>query len=335
MAEHTFRWGVLGTGRIADQEIAPAITSLPGHELAGVVSREHDRAAAFLKRHHSDGRACTSLEELLEKVPLDAVYVATPNALHAEQVRAAAAAGRHVLCDKPLATTVTDAEAAMAACQDHGVRLGLMFQTRRFGGMARAKQAVDQGELGRVVLAEVTMSAGRNLPKGWRTDPAMAGLGTINNIGVHAFDLLRFLLADEVAEVTALVERESGIAVDTAATVLLRFRRGALAYVNANQAVPCSRDDLVLYGTDGRLLGANLTRPNRKGTLQFTAADGDGWAEEAETANGYRDTIAAFAEAVREGRDPSPGGHDGLASVRLTAAIARSVEEGRTVQVAP
>lgn len=117
--------------------------------------------------------------------------------------------------------------------------------------------------------------------------------------------------------------------------MLLRFRRGALAYVNANQAVPCSRDDLVLYGTDGRLLGANLTRPNRKGTLQFTAADGDGWAEEAETANGYRDTIAAFAEAVREGRDPSPGGHDGLASVRLTAAIARSVEEGRTVQVAP
>lgn len=116
------------------------------------------------------------------------------------------------------------------------------------------------GAIGTVVVAEVTMSAGRNLPRGWRTDPALAGLGTLNNIGVHAFDLLRYLTGSEVSEVACLIGAEPGYQVDTTALVLLRFASGTLAYVNANQSVPRSRDDIVLYGTEGRVLGSNLSR---------------------------------------------------------------------------
>lgn len=331
MPARQFRWGLVGLGKIADTEIAPAIGRLDHHELAVVVSRDQAKADAFAAAHGA-GRGTTSYEDLLAADDVDAVYIATPNSLHAEQVAAAAAAGKHVLCDKPLATSVSDAEKALAACRDAGVRLGLMFQTRRHGGASEAMAAVRDGTLGRVVLAQVQMSAGRNLPKGWRTDPVLAGLGTINNIGVHAFDLLRYLLGAEVAEVAAMIDREEGFAVDTAAAVLLRFDNGTLAYVNANQAVPFAQDDFVLYGTEGRVLGRNLSRPGREGTLIITTGDG---AREtaASTKLGYQATLASFAEAIEAGTDPSPSGSDGLCSVQLTTAIATAIESGGTVRL--
>lgn len=330
MPARPFRWGLVGLGRIADTEIAPGIARLDGHELAVVVSRDQAKADAFAAQHGA-GRGTTSYDEMLAADDVDAVYIATPNALHADQVVAAAAAGKHVLCDKPLATSVSDAEKAIAACRDAGVHLGLMFNTRRYGGVAEAKAAVRDGTLGRVVLAQVEMSAGRNLPKGWRTDPALAGLGTINNIGVHAFDLLRYLLDAEIVEVAAMVDRED-MDVDTAAAVLLRFDNGTLAYVNANQAVPFAQDDFVLYGTEGRVLGRNLSRPGREGTLVVTTGDGEQQTP-ASTTRGYQDTLAAFAESVEAGTEPSPSGVDGLRSVELTTAIATAVETGGVVRL--
>ena len=331
MPARQFRWGLVGLGRIAETEIAPGIAGLDGHQLAVVVSRDQQKADAFAAAHGA-GRGTTSYEDLLADDDVDAVYIATPNALHAEQVVAAAAAGKHVLCDKPLATSVSDAEKAIGACRDSGVQLGMMFQTRRFGGVATAAAVVRDGSLGRVVLAQIEMSAGRNLPKGWRTDPALAGLGTINNIGVHAFDLLRYLLGAEVVEVTAMVDREEGFDVDTAAAVLLRFDNGTLAYVNANQAVPFAQDDFVLYGTEGRVLGRNLSRPRREGALVVTTAAGQ-TETPASTSDGYAATLAAFAGSVAAGEDPSPSGLDGLRSVQLTTAIATAIETGGVVPV--
>lgn len=333
VTEPPFRWGLVGLGRIADTEIAPAIAAAADHELAVVVSRDHEKAEQFA-RAHGAGRGTASYDDLLADDSVDGVYIATPNALHSQQVIAAAAAGKHVLCDKPLATSVGDAEKAVAACRDAGVGLGVMFQTRRFHGMPETAELVRTGALGRVVLAQVEMSAGRNLPKGWRTDPALAGLGTINNVGVHAFDLLRYLLGAEVTEVTAMVDRDEGMSVDTAAAVLLRFDSGTIAYVNANQAVPHSQDDVVLYGTQGRALGRNLSRPNHQGSLIVTTASGE-TRSEGTTTPGYRLTLEAFAQAVREGREPSPSGVDGLRSVQLTTAIATALDTRSIVQVSP
>lgn len=331
MEVRQFRWGLIGLGRIADTEIAPGIAALDGHELAIVVSRDQAKAEAFAASHGARG-AMTSYEEMLAAKDIDAVYIATPNALHADQVMAAAAAGKHVLCDKPLAMSVSDAEDAVAACEDAGVRLGIMFQTRRFEGVPEAVAAVRDGTIGRVVMAQVEMGAGRNLPKGWRTEPSLAGLGTINNVGVHAFDLLRYLLGAEVLEVAAMVDREEGFAVDTAAAALIRFDNGTLAYVNANQSVGYPQDDFVLYGTSGRVLGRNLSRPRRDGTLIVTTADGQ-TEMSANTSGGYRETLAAFAEAIEAGWDPSPSGVDGLRSVELTTAIATAVETGSVVRL--
>ncbi len=325
------RWGIVGLGRIADTEIAPAIAASPHGVLRGVVSRDQGRASAFAARHAA-ARALVSYPDLLADPELDAVYIATPNALHPDQVVAAAAAGKHVLCDKPLALSTADAHRAVAACESAGVRLGITFQTRFHDNFGRLREGIRDGSLGEIRVVQVEMSSGRTLLRGWRTDPALAGLGVINNIGVHAFDLIRFLLGAEITEVTALTGHEQGLVPETLALVLLRFASGALAYVNVNQSVAYPQADLTVYGTRGRVTGRSCTRMNMTGRLDILTPDGESTLETA-SFRAYQGVVTAFEEAVLAGRPPSPSGHDGLRSVELTAAIAESVRARRTVPV--
>jgi 1,5-anhydro-D-fructose reductase (1,5-anhydro-D-mannitol-forming) len=324
-------WGIVGLGRIAGNEIAPAVAAAPNSTLAAVSSRDAARAKDFAERHGA-ASAYDDYRALLDDPAVDAVYIATPNGLHADQVVQAAEAGKHVLCDKPLATTVPEAKRALAACEAAGVRLGVTFQTRRHEGMSDIRQLVAAGELGSVRLLQIEVSPGRALPGGWRTDPSLAGAGVMNNLGVHAYDLLRYLLDAEVTEATAVVDVEPGFEVDTMALALLRFDNGTLAYVNANQTVPNSQHDLSIYGTEGTVLGRNITRPNLQGTISVLGRSG-ATERRVSTAGAFVATLAAFADAVLDGHDPSPGGRDALRSVELTDALARSARDGRTVRL--
>jgi 1,5-anhydro-D-fructose reductase (1,5-anhydro-D-mannitol-forming) len=329
----SIRWGIVGLGRIADAEIAPAITASDRGVLRGVVSRDQERASAFAARHAA-ARALLSYPGLLADPELDAVYIATPNALHVDQVVAAAEAGKHVLCDKPLALSAADARRAVAACENAGVRLGITFQTRFHDNFGRIQQLIQDGSLGEIRVVQVEMSSGRTLLKGWRTDPALAGLGVINNIGVHAFDLIRFLLGAEATEVTALAGHEQGLLPETLALVLIRFASGALACVNVNQSVAYPQADLTVYGTRGRVIGRSCTRMNMAGHLEILTPDGETRLPTA-SYRAYQGVVTAFEEAVLAGRQPSPSGQDGLRSVELTDAIAESLRARRTVPVSP
>jgi 1,5-anhydro-D-fructose reductase (1,5-anhydro-D-mannitol-forming) len=332
MSDDRIGWGIVGLGRIADSEIAPAVAAAGNSTLAGVVSRDLGRAREFAARHGA-ASAYDDYAALLADPAVDAVYIATPNALHAEQVVAAAAAGKHVLCDKPLATAVADAERAVAACREAGVGLGITFQTRRHEGMRDVRELVAGGEIGPVRLVQLQLGPGRMLPKSWRTDPSLAGAGVMNNFGVHAFDLIRYLLGAEVVEATAVVDVEPGYAVDTLALAVLRFDNGALAYVNANQSLPNPQLDLSVHGTEGTVLGRNVTRPNLTGS--FTVIGPDGTRERTVSSTGaFLATVQDFADAVLRGEDPSPSGVDGLRSVELIEALTRSAQERRTVALA-
>jgi 1,5-anhydro-D-fructose reductase (1,5-anhydro-D-mannitol-forming) len=322
-------WGIVGLGRIAETEIAPAVTAAPNSTLAGVVSRSAAKAREFAERHGA-ASAYDDYRALLDDPSVDAVYIATPNALHADQVVAAAEAGKHVLCDKPLATTVADAERAVAACDAAGVRLGITFQTRNHEGMSDIRNLLAAGGIGSVRLVQVELGPGRKLPQNWRTDPGLAGLGVMNNLGVHAYDLLRYLLGAEVVEATAVVDVEPGLEVDTLALALLRFANGALAYVNANQSLPNPQQHLAVYGTEGTVLGRDVTRPNLTGSISVTGRDGT-TERTVSSAGAFLATLGNFADAVLAGRDPSPSGLDGLRSVEVTAALARSARERRSV----
>lgn len=326
------RWGLVGPGRIAGNAMAPAIGRDPNSELVAVVSRDPGRAQAFAERHGARW-AGTDYDAMLARPDVEAVLITTPNALHADQVVAAARAGKHVLCDKPLATGAADARRAVDACRQAGVRLGLNFQTRWQQAFRDARQVIASGEIGEVVAVQIDASPGRNPPGGWRTDPDLARLGSVNNIAVHIYDVLRFILQSEVVEVAALFDtpRRPG-RIETLPMVLMRFANGALAYANGNQATPHPLNEMALYGTRGRIDGRNITRPEMDG--EVTVVSEAGARTRPYSSRGcYDRTLAAFSEAVLAGRDPDPSGLDGLRSVQLTDAIASAALEGRVVEV--
>jgi predicted dehydrogenase len=328
----TVGWGIVSTASIADEAIAPGIAKLADAKLVGVTSRDLGRAQEFADRHGAR-LATTSLDELLADPEIDVVYIGTPNGMHAAEVQSAAAAGKHVFCDKPLATSVEDAEAAVAACRAAGVKLGINFQTRHHPATAEMRELVQSGALGDVLIAECEISPGRKPLGGWRTNPSLAGLGTMNNLGVHAYDLLRYVLGSEVVEATAMLDVGHDDELETLALALLRFENGTLAYVNANQAVPDFRPDITLYGVEGRIIGRGVTRPDIDDGSIAVLTGGEERVSETTTVDAFDRSVAAFQHAVVADEEPNASGLDGLRSVQLTDALKRSARERRTVEV--
>jgi 1,5-anhydro-D-fructose reductase (1,5-anhydro-D-mannitol-forming) len=326
-------WGIIGTGGFAGSATAPAIKALGADgALVATVSRDRGRADAFAAQHGAR-RAYTDYADLLRDREVDIVYISTPNAQHAEQALAAARARKHVLCEKPLALTVGDARRMVDAFEAAGLKLGTHFQTRHHTAFVETKRLLEQRAIGDVVLVQIEVSSGANQLRSWRADPQLAGLGSINNIAVHPYDLLRFLLGSEAREVAAMTDVGRSTELERMALALLRFQNGALAYVNANQKVPNFQPDIDIYGTAGRIVGVDCTRPFRDGELRVLAASG-----EQVTKHSSRDavvrSIAAFNDAVAHDREPNASGLDGLRSVQLTDAVVRSAREGRLVEVA-
>lgn len=329
----TLGWGILGTGGHADTAIAPAIAAQGGTaRLVGVVSRDPARADEFARRHGAP-HAYTKYEDLLADPGVDVVVITSPNGLHAEQAVAAARAGKHVLCDKPLATSSDDAARVVEECRQAGVRLGIDFQVRHLESSADTKRLIASGAIGEVLLGQAEHGPGRRHLVNWRTDPNLAGLGATNNLAVHAYDLLRYLLGSEVMEVMAMFDTGQSGDLEEMVTALLRFDGGAMAYVNGNQTVPHKQNDFVVYGTRGRIVGRNLTRHMQDGELRvITDQDEPEEVRRYATHDAFVRVVADMDEAVMSGREPLASGLDGLRSVELTEAIAESARQGRLVR---
>lgn len=326
-------WGLIGTGRIADDRILPGIKAVNGNKLIAVVSRDPARAKSFAEKFDAE-RAYTSYEEMLRDPDVTVVAIHTPNALHAEQAIAAARAGKHVFCDKPLAITVADAERIVDECARAGVKLGVNFHNRFLPGFNETKRIVDSGEIGKVVLVELEASPGAR-PGGslssWRVDPSMAGLGTTMSVGVHLFDILRHILSSEIVEVTAFFDKPRGVMEETSLSIF-RFANGVLAQVTINETAPNPHNFFVIYGTKGRITGKGLTRSRLAGEMQVLTDAGER-VQKFDVVNAHAGSVAEFSNALLENREPSPSGFDGLQSVRLTDAMARSAYDGVHVKL--
>lgn len=327
-------WGLIGTGRIADDRVLPGINAVAGNKLIGVVSRSQERADTFAKKFGAQ-HAYTRYEDLLSNPDVTVVAIHTPNAQHAEQAIAAARAGKHVFCDKPMATNAADAERMVRECEKAGVKLGINFHNRFMPCFIDTKKIIQSGEIGEVKLVQIEVSPGSR-PGGrlgqWRVDPTIAGLGTSYSIGVHAFDILRFMLGAEVATVTALFDAPKGTTEEQNMSVV-RFDNGALGQISVHENVPFPHNDFVIYGTKGRILGRGLTRSRAGGELQVSIAGGETRRTEYAAGNAHGECVKAFSEALLEGRDFVPSGIDGLRSVQLTDAMARSAWDGVHVRL--
>ncbi|MGH8951499.1 MAG: Gfo/Idh/MocA family protein, partial [Acidimicrobiia bacterium] len=224
---NTLGWGVIGLGNIVRSTIAPAMVAEPACDLVAAVSRDQGRADAFT-REFGARHGYSDYDEMLANSDVEAVFIATPNVFHPEQVVAAAGAGKHVLCDKPLAITAADAKRALEACADAGVKLGINFHNRHLPWVRDVSRLIGEGIIGEVKMVQLQVASGPRHYDNWRSDPEIAGLGSVHNVGVHGLDFLRVLLDSDPVEVMAMFDNdaESG-EVEMLALLQLRFANGA------------------------------------------------------------------------------------------------------------
>lgn len=325
-------WGVIGIGNIVKSTIAPAMVAEPECDLVAAVSRDQGRADGFSSEFGARF-AYTEYQEMLSNPEVGAVFIATPNALHAGQVIAAARAGKHVLCDKPLAIHVPDAAGALEACTDAGIKLGVNFHYRHLPWAHDITAMIGDGVIGEVKVVHLEVGSGTRHYDNWRADPEMAGLGSVHNVGVHGLDLLRVILDSEPVEVMAMFDHApaSG-SVEMLALIMLRFDDGTLVYCNLNETIGDPQNDIAIYGSAGRIVGTAFTRSRSDGELAVLTEDGE-TVTDYPAPEAHRLSVAAFTRAVLSGSQPNASGLDGLRSAQVCEAIGRSAEERRLVKV--
>lgn len=337
------RWALLGTGRHPEMRIAPAMTAASNASLRGVWTRDRDRAAAFAGRHGAE-IAYRSLDEALADVAVDAVFVATPNNLHAEHTIRALLAGKHVLVEKPMAVSAVEARAMVAAAREADRILGVGYHMRHHAVLAEAARIVLSGEVGEPIYATASFVlhsfAPPSMPNSpWKSDPAaMGGGGALMGMGVHVVDLLRTLIGREIRAVTAMSDgQRDERPLDRLAQVCFEFDGGVEAHFVCSGRYPFARNDAVIYCASGRVLAKDSVDMNPgHGSLEVMTPTSDGHAVrfvEAPVANHFTVEIEAFGNAVASGQRFRADGTDGLRAVEATDAIIASLWQAKRMEV--
>jgi len=329
-------WAVIGTGTFAGARIAPALNRAIGCRFTAVVSRDRARAEAFASEHGAL-RAYDDLRDALRDPDVGYVWVATPHALHRDPVLAAAAAGKHVLCEKPLATSRADAREMLRACRRAGVQIGTGYHLRHHPLHGEVRRLVQAGALGIPTFAEAEWSTpvrrpGEGYSAAWRSDPELAYAGITTGTGIHAIDLLRFVLQDEVTEITALTDAATSpiSPLETRAVALLRFAKGTLATVRCLRATVQPQNNLQITGATARIEARHTLDEVARGTLEGIGIDPELFGTPAGT-DLYALQAEAFVRACQDGRDPDASGEDGLRMVEVLEALLESAKTGRTI----
>ena len=317
----TVGWGLIGCGDIAGKRVAAALRETPGSALVAVARKRAALAADFAREHRAR-RWYADWREVIGDPEVSAVYVATPVRLHAEQAVAAAEAGKHVLCEKPMALDVAECERMRAAARAHGVRLGVAYYRHHYPIVGRLRALVATGEIGAPVFASVQafehFDPGPDHPRAWLLRRSESGGGPMMDFGCHRIEVLLDVLGP-VAEVSGfpvnahLRSRE----VEDTCIARLGFRSGAQAVLTVSHATRESRDTIEIFGSAG---SAHVPVLNQ-GRLRIVTAAGTRDEDHPAPANLHQPLVADFVQAVHASRAPTVTGEIGQEVSRVLAAI--------------
>lgn len=329
-------WGLIGASTIAKEWVIGAIRAQPGAEIGAVMSSSAARAADYAKANGIP-KSYDSVDALLKDPAVDAIYISTTNELHKKQTLAAVAAGKHVLCEKPLALNVADAREMVAACRKAGVVMGTNHHLRNAASHGAMRAAIKAGRIGRPLSARVFHAV--YLPphlQGWRITKPEAGGGVILDITVHDIDTLRFILDDNPVEVTALAQ-SGGMAaagLEDAAMSVFRFGSGLIAQTHDGFTTKHAGTGIEIHGTDGSLFGRDVMTQRPTGTVTLRTEKGE---EELPLAqeNLYVRALRAFHAAMRGEGSPAATGEDGVWSLAAGVATQEAAKTGRLVKIDP
>lgn len=341
------RFGIVGTGAIAPFH-ARAIQSIEGAQLVGVASRNVENARRFAQEHNIPVVAATA-EELAQHPQIDAIAITTPSALHREPALATIRAGKHLMIEKPIDSTLEGTDEILAAAEKAGVLVGSIFQARFGDGAKALKAAIDAGRFGRLVLcsAYVKWHRAPSYYTGWKGKLALDGGGAVINQAIHAVDLLQWFagLPSEVfAWTTRCVHRN--IESEDTACAALRFPNGALGTIEASTATwpgwsrrveicgelgsaAMEDDDIARWEfRDARPEDEAIRNMRESGAMGSGAS-----APMSIRFEGHLRQFEDFVAAIRENRPPLIDGHEARKAVALVRAIYESAERGTVVKL--
>ncbi|MDE3009517.1 MAG: Gfo/Idh/MocA family oxidoreductase [Pseudomonadota bacterium] len=332
--QFTTGWGLIGASTIAAEHMIGAIRAQAGHEVVGVMSSDLKRGLDYAAAH-GIGRSHVTLAALLADPDVDAVYISTTNELHREQVLAAAAAGKHVLCEKPLALTVAEAHEMVAACRKAGVVMATNHHLRNAASHRRIRELVQSGAIGRPLFARVFHAV--HLPphlQGWRIDRPAAGGGVILDITVHDADTLRFILGCEPVEAVAMSQSTSLARADLEDGVMavLRFENGVLAQLHDAFTVRYAGTGIEIHGEEGSIIGRGVMTQRPVGEVVLRTAAGE-TPVPLEHQNLYVRGVAAFAAALRGEGAPAASAEDGVRSLAVACAVVDACRTQAAVKI--
>jgi len=315
------RIGMIGTGSISENALTPAIAEVDGAVLWSVLSRTKERAQTFGAKHAATAPepAFDNLDEFLADPDLDAVIIATPDGLHAEQSIAAAKAGKHILVEKPMATSVEEADAMVEACRIADVRLAVAYHMHFHLGHRELAKRVHAGALGDIHVARAQWTFEAPDATNWRAHDSVGRWWSLAGVGTHSLDWLRWMLVPVCGEITeisgSITQGVLGSKRDESAAVTVAFESGTLAqFVSSALFTAPSRAELCgskgyayCEGTLGRGGGGSIATLD--GSLDFSEVDP------------YAGEIADFVDAINNGREPEVGGEEGRRNVELLCAV--------------
>jgi 1,5-anhydro-D-fructose reductase (1,5-anhydro-D-mannitol-forming) len=327
----SIRWGLIGASDVAATRMIPAMRRL-GHQVVAVGDPTPEWAATYAGRN--DIPASGSVEDLVSRDDVDAVYISSINDLHRAHAELAAAAGKHVLCEKPLALSREDGEAMLAACDAAGVILGTNHHLPGAGAHRTVRELVASGAVGRLLAVRVFHAV--MLParlQGWRIG-SRAGGGVALDVTCHDASVINPLLGAMPTDVVALATKQGPweAAAEDALMAVMRYADGALVQMHDAFTVAHAPTGMHVIGSDGAIFANAVMTQDPIGTVTLRDAAGEREIEVGDRRDLYDISVSGFAAAVSGESDrPVVTGLDGLRAVRVALAVRQAGETGERI----
>lgn len=327
-------WGLIGASTIAKEWMIDAINAQSDSHVVGVMSRSQERAEHYASENNIPN-AYDNLDDLLSHPDIDVVYISTTNDRHFDETLVAAQAGKHILCEKPLALTLEDAKTMKRACEKAGVVMGTNHHLRNAATHRKIRELIAEGAVGDVLAGRVFHAV--FLPphlQGWRINQPNAG-GVILDITVHDADTLRFVLNDEVESVTAL-SASQGMAqgnVEDAVMGVMQFSKGTMVQFHDAFTIKHAHTGLEIHGTDGSIFGQDIMTQQPIGTLSLRRGDTIEMIDSIPHENLYEHAVGLFNSAVHGTGQPSATADDGICSLAIALAVVESTRTKQHIKV--
>ena len=328
-------WGIIGASTIARQYMINAINAQPDSQVVAILSRSKRRAMRMAQEFNVD-RTYDNLSAFLEDPDIDVVYISSTNERHKAETISSAHAGKHVLCEKPLALSLDDAHAMISACEQAGVVMGTNHHLRNAFTHRKLRNLIQIGAIGKPLAARVFHAV--MLPQHlhtWRINSPETGAGVVLDITVHDTDTLRFILDDEVSEVTAITASQ-GLAknqIDDAVMGIMQFHKGVLAQFHDAFTIGHAGTGLQVHGTEGSLFAEEVMTQRPVGRIYRRVGNKKESIALPPPEDLYTRAVRNFNQAVDGIGSPSATADDGLRSLAVALAVQQSARTGMRVKV--